>query len=113
MCRRMAGFCLREYFPDDPDAFRVKIQVQVETEEEKGDVEEYLATLLVEGDVFEGVQRGGAKFVYDFGGMWSRAIVFRCTRGVETPVVDIENVVRAVGCVVDAKAHQSTEPKEK
>ena len=30
---------LRKNFPDDPDAFRVKIQVQVEPEEEQGYVE--------------------------------------------------------------------------
>lgn len=30
---------LRKNFPDDPDAFRVKIQVQVEPEEKQGYVE--------------------------------------------------------------------------
>ncbi len=84
----------------------------METEKEQGDVEKYFAALLVEGDIFEGIQRGGAKFVYDLGGMWSRAIVLGCTRGIETPVVDVEDVVRAEGIVVDAESHQFAEPEE-
>ena len=96
MCRRIREFCLREYFPDHPDAFRVKIQVQVETEEEQGDVEKYLAALLIEGNVFQGIQREGAKLVYDFGRMRSRAVILGRTRGVESPVIDVEDVIRAI-----------------
>ena len=44
---------LRKNLPDDPDAFRVKIQVQVEPEEEQGYVEQNLASLLIERNVFQ------------------------------------------------------------
>lgn len=84
----------------------------METEKEQGYVEKNFSALLVEGDVFEGIQWGGAKFVYDLGGMWSRAVVLGRTRGIETSVVDVENVVWAIRIVVDAKTHQFAKPEE-
>lgn len=94
---------LRKNLPDNPDAFRVKIQVQVESEEEQGYIEQNLASLLIERDVFQFLQLTRAKGVDGLGCMWAGMVTPRGTRRVKTSVVDVEHAVGAIRAVVYAK----------
>jgi len=68
---------LRKYLPDDPNAFGVEIQVQMEPEEKQGYVEQNLASLLIERDVFQFLQLTRAEGMDGFGGMWAGMVIPR------------------------------------
>jgi hypothetical protein len=84
----------------------------MKTEKEQGDIEKDFPALLIERDVFERFHRAGTELVYDSGGTRSRAIILGSARGIETPVVNVKNIIRVIGAVVNAESHELAKPEQ-